>query len=145
MIHELFSALTGPTMRQHVAEQYRAIVDETRTARRNARERIRQLSRGRQAEPLGFLFYQTTKVGGWTMPRQTAREIGLPTEANYLLGLASAFVYLGMRRTVELARAAGIPPLTVAKWAVAASRYIRREESQRIGRSPRHNAWSIAP
>lgn len=109
----------------------------TAASRRRSREKIRQISRTRTAEFIGFYFYQTTKTGGWAMPRQSAREIGLPTEANYLIGLADAFVSYGMRETIELARAAGIRPTTVAKWAVAASRHIRRES--------RHNAWSIAP
>lgn len=108
-----------------------------RRTRRVAREKIRQLSRTQLAEGIGFQFYQTTTDGGWTLPRYTAREAGLPTVADYLLGLAVAFVRFGMRKAVELARAAGIPPLTVAKWAVAASRYIRRET--------RHQVWSIAP
>lgn len=108
-----------------------------RRTRRVAREKIRQLSRTQTAESIGFQFYCTTAEGGWTMPRYTARDIGLPTVADYWLGLAVAFVRFGMRKAVELARAAGIPPLAVASWAVAASRHIRRES--------RHNAWSIAP
>lgn len=100
--------------------------------RRGAREKIRQLSRTRTAELVGFYFYQTTRDGGWTMPRQSAREIGLPTEANYLIGLVDTFVRYGMRRTVETARAAGIPPLTVAKWAVAASRFLRTHSNRSI-------------
>ena len=133
MIGNLVYALTGVPLRQVVP----ACVEEERAKRRRARENIRQISRTRTAELIGFYFYQTTKTGGWAMPRRVAREIGLPTEANYLIGLADAFVRFGMRRTVELARAAGIRPTTVAKWAVAASRYIRRES--------RHNAWSIQP
>lgn len=133
MIANLVYAMTGVPLRQVVS----ACVEEERAKRRRAREKIRQLSRTQLAEGIGFQFYQTTTDGGWTLPRYMAREAGLPTVADYLLGLAVAFVRFGMRKAVELARAAGIPPLTVAKWAVAASRFIR-------AKSPYRN-WSIAP
>ena len=133
MIGNLVYALTGVPLRQVVY----ACVEEERAKRRRAREKIRQISRTRTAEFIGFYFYQTTKTGGWAMPRQSAREIGLPTEANYLIGLADAFVSYGMRETIEMARAAGIRPTTVAKWAVAASRFLRAKSFT--------HTWSIAP